>query len=128
MKIDKDAKYSKSHEWVRKEGDLLVFGISDYAQDKIGEVVFVELPELDDEFAKGDSFSVVESVKSANDLYIPVGGEIVEVNESLEDDPELVNKDAFGEGWICKIKPSDLSELDTLLSASEYEKLLSELD
>ncbi len=128
MKVDKDAKYSKSHEWLRKEGDLLVFGISDYAQSKIGEVVFVELPEVDDDYSAGDSFSVVESVKSANDLYIPVSGVITEVNETLDDDPELVNKDAFGEGWICKIKPSDISELDSLLSAADYEKLLSELD
>ena len=127
MKIDKNAKYSKTHEWVREEGDVLVYGISDYAQDKIGEVVFVELPE-EEEFSKGDSFSVVESVKSANDLYIPVSGEVVEVNEALEDEPELVNSDAFGAGWICKIKASDASELDSLLSADEYEKMLSELD
>lgn len=127
MKIDKAAKYSKTHEWVREEGDLLVYGITDYAQSKIGEVVFVELPE-EEEFSKGDSFSVVESVKSANDLYIPVSGEVVEVNEALEDDPELVNNDAFGEGWICKIKPSDTSELDELMSADDYEKMISELD
>lgn len=127
MKIDKDAKYSKTHEWVREEGDVLVYGITDYAQDKIGEVVFVELPEEED-FNKGDSFSVVESVKSANDLYIPVSGEVVEVNEELEDNPDLVNSDAFGEGWICKIKPSDKSELDEMLSADDYKKLISELD
>lgn len=127
MKFDKTAKYSKTHEWVREEGDLLVYGITDYAQSKIGEVVFVELPE-EEEFEKGDSFSVVESVKSANDLYTPVSGEVVEVNEALEDDPELVNKDAFGEGWICKIKPSDASELDELMSADDYEKMVGELD
>jgi glycine cleavage system H protein len=127
MNIDKNAKYSKTHEWVREEGDLLVYGITDYAQEKIGEVVFVELPE-EEEFAKGDSFSVVESVKSANDLYIPVSGEVVEVNEALEDDPDLVNSDAFGKGWICKIKASDASELDEMLSADDYEKLISELD
>ncbi|MBN2659078.1 MAG: glycine cleavage system protein GcvH [Spirochaetales bacterium] len=127
MKFDKDARYSETHEWVRKEGDLLVFGISDYAQSKIGEVVFVELPE-EDEFEKGASFSVVESVKSANDLYIPVSGEVVEVNEALEDDPDLVNSDAFGDGWICKIKPSDMSDFDGLLSAADYEKMVSELD
>ncbi len=128
MKIDKDAKYSKTHEWIRVEGDLLVLGISDYAQEKIGEVVFVELPEVGDNLGKGDSLSVVESVKSANDLYSPVGGEIVEINEELEDDPELINNDAFGKGWICKIKSGDISELDSLLSAEEYEKLLNELD
>jgi len=127
MNIDKNAKYNTTHEWVREEGDLLVYGISDYAQEKIGEVVFVELPE-EEEFQKGDSFSVVESVKSANDLYIPVSGEVVEVNEALEDDPDLVNSDAFGDGWICKIKPSDKSELDELLSAADYEKLISELE
>ncbi len=128
MKIDKDARYSETHEWLRKEGDLIVFGISDYAQDKIGEVVFVELPEVDEEFSKGDSFSVIESVKSANDLYIPLGGSIVEVNEALEDNPELVNSDAFGDGWICKIKPVDLTEFDSLLSADDYEKMVKELD
>lgn len=127
MKIDKKAKYSKTHEWVRAEGDILVYGITDYAQSQIGEVVYVELPE-EDEFAKGDSFSVVESVKSANDLYIPVDGVVVEVNEALEDDPELVNSDAFGDGWICKIRPSDMADLDELLSADEYEKMISELD
>lgn len=127
MKNDKSAKYCKTHEWVRAEGDLLVFGISDYAQDKIGEVVFVELPE-EEEFAKGDSFSVVESVKSANDLYIPVSGTVVEVNEALEDDPDLVNSDAFGKGWICKIKASNPSELEELLSAEDYEKMISQLD
>ncbi|MDA3811245.1 MAG: glycine cleavage system protein GcvH [Spirochaetaceae bacterium] len=127
MNIDKKAKYSKTHEWVREEGDVLVFGISDYAQDKIGEVVYVELPE-EDEFVKGDSFSVVESVKSANDLYIPVSGEVVEVNEALDDDPDLVNSDAFGKGWICKIKPSNKSELDSLLSSEEYEKMISEIE
>lgn len=127
MNIDKKAKYSKTHEWVREEGDVLVYGITDYAQEKIGEVVFVELPE-EESFNKGDSFSVVESVKSANDLYIPVSGEVVEVNEALEDEPELVNSDAFGGGWICKIKASDKSELDSLLSADEYETFLGELD
>ncbi|MBI9100300.1 MAG: glycine cleavage system protein GcvH [Spirochaetaceae bacterium] len=126
MKIDVNARYSQTHEWVRKEGDLLVYGITDYAQDKIGEVVYVELPE-EDEFRKGDSFSVVESVKSANDLYIPVSGEVVEINEALEDDPDLVNSDAFGKGWICKINPSDESEYDQLLSSEEYEKMISEL-
>lgn len=127
MKIDKNARYSKTHEWVRVEDNLLVYGITDYAQDKIGEVVFVELPE-EDSFTKGDSFSVVESVKSANDLYIPVSGEVVEVNDALEDEPELVNSDAFGAGWICKIKVSDMAEFESLLSAEEYEKLLSDLD
>ena len=127
MNIDKNAKYSKTHEWVREEGDLLVYGISDFAQDKIGEVVFVELPEVE-VYEKGDSFSVVESVKSANDLYIPVSGEVVEVNEALDDDPDLVNSDAFGKGWICKIKASNASEIDEMLSADDYEKLISELD
>jgi glycine cleavage system H protein len=127
MKIDKNARYSETHEWVREEGDLLVYGITDYAQEKIGEVVYVELPE-EDSFVKGDSFSVVESVKSANDLYIPVSGNVVEINDTLEDEPELVNSDAFGAGWICKIKASDKSEFDALLSADDYEKLLKELD
>ncbi|MEJ2555465.1 MAG: glycine cleavage system protein GcvH [Anaerolineae bacterium] len=121
MKLDLNARYTDSHEWVRKEDDLIVCGISDHAQDELSDVVYVELPEVGDSFPKGESFGVVESVKAASDLYMPMGGEIVEVNDALEDSPEIINKDPFGEGWLIKFEPSDASEWDDLLSPKEYE-------
>ena len=113
-------KYSKEHTWARPDGDLVVVGISDYAQDQLGEIVFVELPEIGAALAIDEEFGVVESVKTASDLYMPVGGEVVEVNESLEDGPEVINSDPFGEGWMLKIKPSDGAEIGTLLDAQGY--------
>jgi glycine cleavage system H protein len=121
MKLDLNARYTESHEWVRKEDDLIVCGITDHAQDELSDVVYVELPEVGDSFPKGESFGVVESVKAASDLYMPMGGEIVEVNDALEDSPEIVNKDPFGQGWLIKFEPSDPSEWDGLLSPEEYE-------
>jgi glycine cleavage system H protein len=121
MKLDLNARYTESHEWVRKEDDLVVCGITDHAQDELSDVVYVELPEVGDSFGQGESFGVVESVKAASDLYMPMGGEIVEVNDALEDSPEIINKDPFGEGWMIKFEPSDLSEWDNLLSPEEYE-------
>lgn len=121
MKLDLNARYTDSHEWVRKEDDLIVCGITDHAQDELSDVVYVELPEVGDSFPKGESFGVVESVKAASDLYMPMGGEIVEVNDALEDSPEIINKDPFGEGWLIKFEPSDPSEWDGLLSPEEYE-------
>jgi glycine cleavage system H protein len=126
MKLDQNAKYLESHEWVRKEGDMIVCGISDHAQDSLSDVVYVEFPEVGDSFDQGDSFGVVESVKAASDLYMPMGGEIVEVNERLEDEPELVNSDPYGEGWMIKFKPSDPGEWDGLLSPEDYEKVAEE--
>lgn len=128
MTFDESVKYQKSHEWARKEGDLVVVGISDYAQDSLGDVVFVELPEAGKSFGQGEGFGVVESVKSASDLYMPVGGEIAEVNKTLSDTPETVNESPFGEGWMIKIKPTDVSEMDSLLSASEYEEYTKTLE
>jgi glycine cleavage system H protein len=121
MKLDQNAKYQDSHEWARKEGDLIVVGISDHAQDSLSDVVYVELPVIDDEIDKGDVFGVVESVKAASDLYMPVSGVIVEVNDALEDTPEVVNSDPFGEGWFIKVKPTNLdAEWKALMDADAY--------
>ena len=125
MKLDANAKYQESHEWVRREGDLMICGITDHAQDSLSDVVYVELPEVGRTMAKGDVFGVVESVKAASDLYLPMSGEIVAVNESLIDTPETVNADPFGEGWMIKIKPSNPSEWDSLLSGADYEAVAS---
>lgn len=123
MKLDQNAKYQDSHEWARKEGDLIVCGISDHAQESLSDVVYVEFPEVGDSFSQGDTFGVVESVKAASDLYMPMSGEIVAVNEALEDEPELVNSDPYGAGWMIKFKPSDPDEWDGLLSPEDYEKV-----
>ncbi len=125
MKLDADAKYRKTHEWARREDDLIVCGISDHAQDSLSDVVYVELPVAGDSFNQGDAFGVVESVKAASDLYIPMGGEIVAVNEELEDAPELVNEDPYGKGWMIKFRPSDPGEWDSLLSGEKYEGSIS---
>jgi glycine cleavage system H protein len=121
MKLDPNARYAESHEWARKAGDFIVCGITDHAQEELSDVVYVEFPEVGDSFAKGDVFGVIESVKAASDLYMPMGGEIVELNATLEDSPEVVNEDPYGEGWMIKFKPSDPSEWDGLLSPEEYE-------
>jgi glycine cleavage system H protein len=121
MKLDSKARYAETHEWARKEGDLIVCGISDHAQEELSDVVYVELPEVSEELDKGESFGVVESVKAASDLYMPMGGEIVEINDALQDSPELVNEDAYGEGWMIKFRPSDPSEWNGLLSPEDYE-------
>lgn len=113
--------YSESHEYVKVEGDEAYVGITDYAQESLGNIVYVDMPELDDEFAAEDDFGAVESVKAASDLVSPVSGTVVEVNEALEDQPELINQDAFG-NWIMKVKLSDKSELDSLMDAKTYEE------
>ncbi len=120
MKFDDSVKYQESHEWARLDGDVATVGISDYAQDELGDVVFVELPEVGTSMKKGDAFGVVESVKAASDIYMPATGEIVEVNEVLKDTPEKVNEDPFGDGWIVKIKVSNASELDQMMDAGSY--------
>jgi glycine cleavage system H protein len=122
MKLDPNARYQNSHEWARKEGDLIVCGITDHAQDSLSDVVYVELPEVGDTLNRGDTFGTIESVKSANDLYMPMSGEIVEINEDLEDEPEIVNDDPYNAGWMIKIKPSDPNEWDSLLTGEAYEK------
>ena len=113
--------YTKDHEWIRVEGNAGFVGISDFAQHSLGDVVFVDLPKVGDKFEAGDPFGSVESVKSVNELFIPVSGEVLEVNEALADAPEHVNNAPYSDGWMIKIKVSDASEVDSLLSASEYE-------
>ena len=126
MSVKKDLYYSEDHEWVREEEECLVIGVTDFAQEELGDIVFVELPEVDEEFDKGDSFGVLESVKAVSDTFIPVSGRVIEVNEDLLDNPELINDDPYGEGWLIKIDPADDSELDELLSAEEYADFIEE--
>lgn len=123
MKLDANARYQDTHEWARPEGDLMVVGITDHAQDSLSDVVYVELPEVGATLAKGDVFGVVESVKAASDLYMPMDGEIVEINGSLEDEPEIINDDPYGAGWMIKFKPADSSQWDGLLSEADYQKV-----
>jgi glycine cleavage system H protein len=128
MKFDPNVKYHEEHEWVRLEGDEAVIGVSDYAQEQLSDVVYVELPEVGDSFDKGDVFAVIESVKAASDVYMPMGGEIVEINEDLEDSPELVNSDPFGDAWLVRISLADPSELDDLMNVDEYKAFVESLD
>ena len=123
MNVPGDLQYTKSHEWVRREEDTATIGITDHAQDELGDVVFVELPEKGTSFSAGDSFGTVESVKAVSDLYAPVGGEVVEVNETLNDSPELINEEPYAGGWMIRLR---ISEDGDLLSAEEYEKLVEE--
>lgn len=124
MKVVKDLFYSDDHEWVKVEGDVAYIGITDFAQDQLGDIVYVELPEIDDEIEKEEDFSAIESVKAASDVYMPVDGKVVEVNEALLDNPELLNADAY-ENWIIKVELSDKSQLDDLMSSEEYEEYLA---
>jgi len=125
--IPSELKYATSHEWVRNEGDNIVtVGITEHAQDLLGDMVFVELPDVDDSISTGDDVAVAESVKAASDIYAPISGTVIEVNEALEDSPELVNSDAFGEGWLFKVKMDDASELDNLLDAEGYASSIDE--
>ena len=125
--IPSELKYVSSHEWVRNEGNgIVTVGITEHAQDLLGDMVFVELPDVGDEVSTGDDVAVAESVKAASDIYAPVTGEVVEVNEALEDAPELVNSDAFGDGWLFKVKLADEAELDNLLDAEAYASSIDE--
>ncbi|MBA3390372.1 MAG: glycine cleavage system protein GcvH [Actinomycetota bacterium] len=121
MSVPENLQYTRSHEWVRVEDDVATIGITDHAQEELGDVVFVELPEAGATFEAGDSFGAVESVKAVSDLYAPVSGEVVEINSALEDAPEKINDDPYGEGWILKLRASDTGGL---LSASDYEKVI----
>lgn len=114
--------YSESHEWVKVEGDIAIIGVSDFAQKEMGDITYVDAPEVEDEVTAGEEFGALESVKASSDLYSPVSGEVVEVNEALEDQPELINSDAYG-AWIIKVKMSDTSELDALMDAAAYQAL-----
>jgi glycine cleavage system H protein len=126
MASPNDLLYSKDHEWARLEGDVVTVGITEHAQDALGDVVFVELPEVGQQLSDGESFGVVESVKAVNDLYSPCEGEVVEVNEALNDTPEQINEEPYGEGWILKLKVSGPEALSHLMSASEYDAYLEE--
>ena len=119
--VPENLHYSKDHEWVRTEGDIAVIGITDYAQNSLGDVVYVELPKSGEDFSANESFGSVESVKAVSEMFTPVSGEVVEVNESLNDEPEKVNGDPYGEGWMVRIKMSNPGEVDSLLTAAEYE-------
>ncbi|MEW9797268.1 glycine cleavage system protein GcvH [Alteromonas sp. CYL-A6] len=125
--IPNDLRYAATHEWVRPEGDgVFTVGISEHAQDLLGDMVFVELPDVGDKVSTGDDVAVAESVKAASDVYAPISGEIVEVNEDLEESPELVNSDPYGDGWMFKIKADDASEAENLLDAEGYENTLED--
>ncbi|UZH56290.1 glycine cleavage system protein GcvH [Salinimicrobium tongyeongense] len=124
MKIPKDLKYTNDHEWVRIEGDVAVVGITDFAQGELGDIVYVEVETVDETLDREEVFGTVEAVKTVSDLFAPLSGEIIEFNESLEDEPEKVNSDPYGEGWMVKIRFSDASQIDDLLSAEEYTEIV----
>jgi len=124
--IPEELKYTKEHEWVRIDGEEVVFGITDHAQSELGDITFVELPENGTEIKKSESMSTVESVKAASDIYAPVSGKIVEVNQALESSPEVINASPYGDGWLCRVSVSDTSEIEGLMSAEDYGKFLEE--
>ena len=126
MKIPGDLKYTREHEWVKIEGNLARVGITDFAQKELGDLVFVELPELDDDFTAGDAFAVLESVKAAADVYAPLAGVVVEINDELEDDPSLVNSDPYGDGWLAVIEMAEDADLSGLMDAEEYRRFAEE--
>ncbi|MBO3672251.1 glycine cleavage system protein GcvH [Acinetobacter soli] len=124
MNHPSELKYARTHEWARIEGDLVVTGISDHAQDALGDLVYVEVPEVGSRVTAGEQAGVVESVKTASDIHAPVSGVVVEVNTALEDDPDFINDEPYAKGWIYKIKPDNLSDVDNLLSNTDYEACL----
>lgn len=126
MNIPEDLRYSKEHEWVRVQGNAATVGITDYAQDKLGEVVFVELPEEGEEAVKDEPFGSIESVKSVNDVFAPVSGRVTEINDPLVDSPELVNDDPYGEGWMIRVELSSADDLKDLLTAKQYAAYIAE--
>ncbi len=126
MDFPTDLKYTREHEWVRLEGETATVGITEHAQDSLGDVVYVELPEEGAEVTKGEAFGVVESVKAVSDLYAPLSGNVFEANDAVVDSPEIINEDPYGEGWMIKVEGSNPGDLDDLLSADEYEKFVEE--
>ncbi|MGI9525611.1 MAG: glycine cleavage system protein GcvH [Weeksellaceae bacterium] len=124
MNIPNELKYTKDHEWLRIEGDIAVIGITDYAQSELGDIVFVDVDTEGDDLEFGEVFGTIEAVKTVSDLFMPVGGEVTEINEKLDDEPELVNSDPYGDGWIIKVKVSDLNE-DELLDAEAYKEIIA---
>ena len=123
-----DMRYTEDHEWAKQSGDTVKIGITDYAQDQLGDIVFVELPAVGDTFEKGDEFGTLESVKAVSELYMPMGGEITAVNEALEDEPELVNNAPYTDGWMIEVKPGDAGELDALMDKGAYLEMLKGLE
>lgn len=126
MNYPTNVKYTSEHEWIRLEGDVAYVGITDYAQDQLGDIVFVDIPSEGETLAAGDVFGTIEVVKTISDLFLPVAGEVLEQNPALEEQPELVNNDPYGEGWLIKIRPAADADFDTLLDAEGYKKLINE--
>ncbi len=125
MNFPENIKYTSEHEWIRIEGDVAYVGITDYAQDQLGDIVFVDIQTVGETLNAGDVFGTIEVVKTISDIFLPVGGEVLEQNEALADQPELVNQDPYGEGWLVKIKPAADADFDSLLSAEDYKKLIN---
>ena len=126
MEFPSNVKYTKEHEWIRVEGDIAYVGITDYAQEQLGDIVFVDIPTEGETLEKEEVFGTIEVVKTISDLFLPVSGEVLEQNEALADIPELVNKDPYGEGWLIKIKPNDANDVNDLLDAEAYKALVNE--
>lgn len=126
MEFPTNIKYTNEHEWIRLEGDIAYVGITDYAQQQLGDIVFIDVPTEGETLEKGETFGTVEVVKTVSDLFLPIGGEVMEVNPQLEEHPELVNQDPYGEGWIIKLKPTDTAEMDELLDAAAYKEIINE--
>ena len=124
LDVPDDLYYTEDHEWVRMKGENVTIGVSDYAQDQLGDIVFVEMPNSGDQFKKGDEFGTVESVKAVAELYMPIGGEVIQTNQALEDAPELLNQSPYADGWLIEIKPEDVSQLETILDKHAYLKML----
>lgn len=124
MNIPENLKYTPDHEWIRLEGDEAYVGITDYAQGELGDIVFIEIETQGETLEKGEAFGTIEAVKTVSDLYMPVGGEVVEVNAGLEDNPEVVNQDPYGEGWLIRVKIRDNAEIEDLVSSAEYKKMI----
>jgi len=125
-RVPEDLRYSRTHEWARREGQTAVVGITDYAQSQLGDVVYVELPEVGEEYRRGDALGVVESVKATSDIYAPLSGKVVEINQALMDDPAVVNRDPYGEGWMVRLELLDPGEWEELLDAAAYARLMEE--
>lgn len=125
MIIPQDLKYTSEHEWVRLEGDMAYIGITDYAQEQLGDIVFVDIPSVGETLQAGDVFGTIEVVKTVSDLFMPIGGEVLEQNDSLEENPEQVNKDPYGKGWLIKVKPASTDDLADLLDAAGYKEVIN---
>ncbi len=126
--IPEDLRYSEEHEWLRPAGDQVTIGITDHAQNQMGDIVFIELPEVGDEITRGEAFGTVESTKAVSELFAPISGRIVEINDTLVDAPEAINEDPYGDGWMVRIEPTDLSDLDEMMTSEAYQELVESED